>query len=83
MQKDETPTQWLLPPPSNSERDTAVNIGTKALGDRELIEEFMKSPDLHTPTYKHQRAVSTTPEARKLSRRGYVENQATLHFARR
>lgn len=82
MTKDESPTQWLLPPPTISDRDTAVEAGTKALGDRELIEEFVQSPEVNTPSFRHQRAVSTTAEARKLTRRGYVENHATLHFAK-
>lgn len=82
MNLDEAPTEWLLPPPTISDRDSAVNAGTKALGDRELIEEFVQSPDVNTPSFRHQRAVSTTAEARKLTRRGYVENHATLYLAK-
>lgn len=73
----------MLPPSDVADLDEAINAGTKALGDRELIEEYVSTPEVNTPTYRHQRAVSTTPEARKLSRRGYVENQATLHLAQR
>lgn len=79
---DETPTQWLLPMPNILQRDGAVNAGIKALGDRELVEEFVQSPDVNTPSFRHQRAVSTTAEARKLTRRAYVENHATLSFAK-
>lgn len=79
---DETPTQWLLPMPSISQRDTAIDAGIKALGDRELVEEFVQSPDVDTPSFRHQRAVSTTAEARKLTRRAYVENHATLCIAK-
>lgn len=43
----------------------------------------MSSPGLNTPSFRHQRAVSTTKEARIASKRGYVENHATKEIVRR
>lgn len=65
------------------EKEIAINYGLKKLGDRELFEENMISMPLNTPSYRHQRAVSTTAEARKLTKRGYVENYATIDMATR
>lgn len=59
-----------------------MNAGINALGNRELFEENLKSVPLNTPSYKHQRAVSTTAAARKLAKRGYVENHATHALAK-
>lgn len=73
----------MLPPPTASDRNVSVESGVAALGKRELFEENLRTMPLHTPSYKHQRAVSTTAEARKLSKRGYVENHATLDYAKR
>lgn len=80
---DESPMPWLLPPPTLVESDSAVTAGINALGNRELFEENLKSVPLNTPSYKHQRAVSTTADARKLTKRGFVENHATLALAKR
>lgn len=80
---DEPPVEWLLPPPTVLDKDLAVNAGIGALGSRELFEENIQSLPSNSPSYKHQRAISTTPDARKLSKRGYVENQATLALARK
>lgn len=55
--------------------------GVKALGDRELMEENMASPEIDSPSYRHQRAVSTTLEARVLTKRGFVENHMTEEIA--
>lgn len=79
---DESPTPWLLPPPTELESNAAVNAGINALGTRELFEENLKSVPLNTPSYKHQRAVSTTADARKLTKRGFVENHATHALAK-
>lgn len=69
--------------PNIFQQKEAVDAGTKALGDRELSEEYMQSPDVDTPSFRHQRAISTTADARKLMRRGYVENHATINFAKK
>lgn len=74
---------WTLPPPTIFERNLSLDAGISALGKRELFEENLKTVPLYTPSYKHQRAVSTTADARKLSKRGYVENHATLDYAKR
>lgn len=79
---DESPTPWLLPPPTVLESESAVNAGINALGNRELFEENLKPVPLNTPSYKHQRAVSTTAAARKLTKRGFVENHATHALAK-
>lgn len=59
----------------------AMYAGVKALGDRELLEENTASPEVNSPSYRHQRAVSTTLEARVLTKRGFVENQMTTNIA--
>ncbi|XP_030559078.1 chorion peroxidase [Drosophila novamexicana] len=61
----------------------AVSAGIKALGDREILEEGLQPSAINTPQFRHYRSLSTNPEARKLARRGYVENQATLDIAQR
>lgn len=59
----------------------AMYAGVKALGDRELLEENTASPEVNSPSYRHQRAVSTTLEARVLTKRGFVENLMTTNIA--
>lgn len=66
--------------PDEVQIKNAIYAGIKALGDKELLEENIDSPALNTPSYRHQRAVSTTLEARVLTKRGYVENQATIEI---
>lgn len=80
---DEAPTTWLLSEPSDGDREAAVDEGIIALGNRELYEENSPSVPINTPSFRHQRAVSTTAEARKLAKRGYIENYATLSLAKR
>lgn len=72
---------WILPPPTELDVSTAVNAGINALGNLELFEENLKPVPLNSPSYKHQRAVSTTADARKLTKRGFVENRATHSIA--
>lgn len=74
---DEPMTEWKLRNTSESDHIRAIDMGIKALGDKELFEETLISPEVNSPSYRHQRAVGTTPEARKLTKRGYVENHAT------
>lgn len=83
VQTDETPSTWMLPLPTAIERNQSIDQGIAALGQRELLEENMKIIPINTPSYKHQKAVSTTANARKLSKRAYVENHATLDYAKR
>lgn len=80
---DELPTTWLLAEPSEDDREAAVDDGIIALGNRELYEETLPIVPMNTPSYRHQRAVSTTAEARQLAKRGYIENFATLSLAKR
>lgn len=65
------------------EREEAIDAGIIALGNRELFEENLQVMPMNTPSYRHQRAVSTTVEARKISKRGYIENHATSRLAKR
>lgn len=69
--------------PSDDDRKTAVDEGIIALGNRELFEETLPTVPINTPSFRHQRAVSTTAEARKLAKRGYIENFATISLAKR
>jgi len=79
---DEPESTWTLPEPTDQEMQEALNAGKEALGDREIIEETILSPALNSPSYRHQRAVSTTRLARIESKRGYVEDHATRYLAK-
>lgn len=79
---DESDDVWQLPAPTERQTQAAIDAGIKALGDKELLEENTASPAVNTPSFRHQRAVSTTLAARVLAKRGYVENQATMQYMR-
>ncbi|XP_017874556.1 PREDICTED: chorion peroxidase [Drosophila arizonae] len=80
---DEPESEWALGNATVDEGAGArsVSAGIKALGDREILEEGLQPSAINTPQFRHYRSLSTNPEARKLARRGYVENQATLDIA--
>ncbi|XP_070493770.1 salivary peroxidase/catechol oxidase [Chironomus tepperi] len=80
---DEPIANWSIPEPSNAELSEAIDAGKKALGDKEMIEEIIVAPALNTPSFRHQRAVSTTSLARIAGKRGYVEDYATRFLALR
>lgn len=80
---DEEPVDWTLPEPDDSERNDAIEEGIIALGNRELFEENLQLVPVNTPSFRHQRAVSSTADARKLAKRGYTENYATKSLANR
>uniref|UniRef100_A0A1B0CRK5 Uncharacterized protein n=1 Tax=Lutzomyia longipalpis TaxID=7200 RepID=A0A1B0CRK5_LUTLO len=75
--KEETPDNWTLPKPTQQETTDAINSGKNALGDKEILEENLPSPVMGTPSYRHQKAIASTPEATSMTKRGFVENQAT------
>lgn len=82
--QDEPPTNWTTPEQmTDKDLEEAMNAGKEALGDREMFEESMESPAINTPSFRAQKAVGTTFEARIASRRGYVEDHATRHLAKR
>uniref|UniRef100_A0A1A9X3G1 Chorion peroxidase n=1 Tax=Glossina brevipalpis TaxID=37001 RepID=A0A1A9X3G1_9MUSC len=66
---------------NDSQSENAVSAGIKALGDRELLEEGLHSTPVHSPAFRHYRSLNSSPEARKLARRGFVENHATSRVA--
>lgn len=74
---------WALDEPDEMEIEEAIDAGIIALGNRELFEENLQVMPINTPSYRHQRAVSTTAEARRISKRGYIENHATTRLAKR
>lgn len=80
---DEDIANWTLPEPDESEQRDAIEEGIIALGNRELFEENLQIVPVNTPSFRHQRAVSTTADARKLAKRGYTENYATKSLANR
>lgn len=61
----------------------ALDAGKEALGDREMFEENMESPEVNSPSFQAQKAVGTTLAARISSKRGYVEDHATRHVAKK
>ncbi|GAB0087586.1 peroxidase [Sergentomyia squamirostris] len=81
--EDEVPDNWTLPQPTDQELSDSVSFGKRALGDREILEEGIPSPDNGTPSFRHQKAIASTPEARTMTKRGFVENQATRSFLSR
>lgn len=80
---DEPATNWTMPETTADDLKAALDAGKEALGDKEMIEETIVAPVLNSPTYQHQRAVSTTHRARIESKRGYVEDHATRFLARK
>ncbi|XP_030371156.1 chorion peroxidase [Scaptodrosophila lebanonensis] len=82
---DEAEAEWALThePVNKRAGEQAVSAGIKALGDREILEEGLQPSAVNTPAFRHYRSLSTNPEARKLARRGYVENHATMNIAQR
>lgn len=83
IKKDEQPLNWTITQPSDDEIKGALDEGLIALGNRELFEENLQVVPVNTPSFRHQRAVSTTAEARKLTKRGYIEDHATNSLAKR
>ncbi|XP_039452178.1 myeloperoxidase-like [Culex pipiens pallens] len=80
---DESIPTWDGPDVSDEDAAAAISEGEKALGDKELLEEALTAPPVNSPTYRHQRAVSTSLAARLVSKLGYVENKATKAIARK
>lgn len=80
---DESIPGWDGPDMTDEDAAAAISEGEKALGDKELLEEALTAPPVNSPTYRHQRAVSTSKAARLASKMGYVENKATKAIARK
>lgn len=80
---DEPATNWTLPELTDQDFKEAIDAGKEALGDREIIEETIVAPVLNSPSFRHQRSVSTTRQARIASRRGYVEDHATRFLVKK
>lgn len=78
---DEQPFEWKFPPINATLSAEAEEFAVRSLGDRELFEETISITPVNSPSYRHYRSISTTPESRKLSRRGYVEGHATMLVA--
>ncbi|KAL9898512.1 peroxidasin homolog cardinal [Glossina fuscipes fuscipes] len=80
---DEPDDEWALKRHklNDLQSKNAVSAGIKALGDRELLEEGLHSMPVHSPAFRHYRSLNSSPEARKLARRGFVENHATSRVA--
>lgn len=80
---DESIPEWDAPEMTDEDAADAISEGEKALGDKEMLEEALTAPPVNSPTYRHQRAVSTTVAARLASKVGYVENKATKAIAKK
>ena len=81
--EDEAIINWTLPIPTSSEVEEALNEGKRALGDKEMLEEILVTPVLNSPSYRHQKAVSTSSEARSEGKIGFVEDRATIFLAKK
>lgn len=80
---DEPETNWTLPQITEEDIKAAIEAGKEALGDKDIIEATIVAPALNTPSYRHQKSVSTTREARMASKRGYVEDHATRYLMKK
>lgn len=60
----------------------AVENALNDLKYKDEIEKKIPSLKLRTPSYRHQKVVSTTEKARNLSRIGYLEEYTTRHVKR-
>ncbi|XP_037953022.1 chorion peroxidase-like [Teleopsis dalmanni] len=78
---DEPVAKWALKHLNKTTGEQAIGAGIQALGDREIMEEGMETTPIDSPAFRHYRSLNTNPEARKIARRGYVENQATMRIA--
>lgn len=79
---DEAEVTWQMEDPPRPVIEDAKAFGTRALGDKELFEENLETLPINSPSFRHYKAISTTREGRKLSRRGYAEYHATIHIAK-
>jgi hypothetical protein len=70
-------TCWYGQPLSPVQLQEALDIGRKEL---EVVTAHL---DRNSPSYRHQMAMRTGPEATKLAQAGYVLNLATRHLADR
>lgn len=64
------------------EIDAALNYGHQLLGERDILEETVQSPMVDSPSFRHQKSIGTTKEARSVAKRGFVEVTATQLIAR-
>uniref|UniRef100_A0A336M1I8 CSON015496 protein n=1 Tax=Culicoides sonorensis TaxID=179676 RepID=A0A336M1I8_CULSO len=81
--EDEPEVPWNGPNVTQTAKDTAIKDGKIALGDKEVLEESLQPPPVLSPTFKHQKAVSTTLLARELSKSGYIEDHATRSLVKK
>lgn len=72
---------WEAPLPSPLIIDAAIKHGQQLLGERDILEETIRSPMVDSPSFRHQKSIGTTPEARALAKRGFVEVEATRKIA--
>lgn len=79
---DEPVDKWGIPDPTAEEIDDAVKHGQQMLGERDILEESIRSPIVDSPSFRHQKSIGSTPEARSMSKRGLVEVTATEKLAK-
>lgn len=80
---DEPEVPWNGPNVTKVEQDSAIKDGKTALGDKQVLEESLQPPPVFSPTFKHQKAVSTSLLARQLSKTGFVEDHATRSLVKK
>lgn len=74
---------WSGPNITQNDQDSAVQEGKNALADKEILEENMQPPPVMSPTFKHQKAMATSLEARQLAKQGFIEDHATKTIVKR
>lgn len=68
--------------PTTEQINTAINHGHQLLGERDILEETVKSPLVDSPSFRHQKSTGATKEARSVAKRGFVEVSATQMIAK-
>jgi hypothetical protein len=76
-------TSWYGQPPSAAQLEEALSVGHAGLLDCDKLETAKLHMDESSPSYRHQMAVRTSLEAKKLARAGYVLDLAAKHLAER
>ncbi|XP_067002115.2 uncharacterized protein [Anabrus simplex] len=71
---------WSHPAINTGDLEAAIEIGQEELRSRDELESVSPSLDLNSPSFKHTKAVSTSPRATELARSAFVMNVATKHL---
>lgn len=81
--------QWPIPDKTVENKSIDDETFLEAAGqaennlkEKDEIEKNVRSLNLRSPSYRHQKVVATSEMARNLSKLGYLEEYATRHIYR-